>query len=115
MNTATQNLVSQSVESQFFNDAQMFYNQTGPLQGMRVLAHVQSLSSAELKNKIESMVGTNFDVKVQQTLVSDAFEVTVKIKEYCKVNGGMFYKTATYILNQMLENGIKFTNTKNLY
>lgn len=116
METVTQQLAKQ-VLSNLSQTESAFTSGDGsqPLLGFNILAFAPAENAQNFKAKISEIAGQQYEVVIHKTLIADTFNIKIKIKDYAKVNGGMFYKSVTLILNKFIQNSIQFTSLTNIY
>ena len=116
METISQQLAKQVIKNQSYAES-TFSSGDGsqPLLGFNILAYAPGENSTAFKAKISAIAGQQYEIVIHKTLIADTYDIKVKIKDYAKVNGGMFYKSVTLILNNLIQNSIQFTSLTNIY
>ena len=84
------------------------------VKGINLLAFTKLYDSQSIKSRVQEIVGDNFRVQIQKTLLNNAFDIKIELKEKIKTKA-IINKTYKYILTKLIEAGIRFNSAKNLY
>lgn len=82
---------------------------------LKVLALIKGHNQLALKQKIQALLGSSFQIIIHKTLLNNAFEIKVIAKDYYKKNNQLLRKMYTLVLNKLRDSGIQIKNAQPIY